>query len=299
MRLIRRVSLGTFLVIAVLYALISFLIVQDLTGAERMAQQDHPGNYGRSAEDVEFMPRDMELRLSGWYLQGEPDAPHLIFVHGLNSVRSGDQALELADRLVARGYNIVMFDLRGHGSSQDGRTSAGYFERQDVWGTYDYLTEHRGVAPDQVGLIGFSMGAATAILAAAAEPDIRAVVADSPFAVAAELIAQETSQSTPLPGWATPAFIPAVSLLANWLYDIDIGAIAPEQAVAHLDYTVLVIHGDADTRIPVSHGERVTEAGPPGTRLWRVAGAGHVAALATSPDEYAERLAAYLDTRFK
>ena len=143
------------------------------------------------------------------------------------------------------------------------------------------------------------MGAATALLSAAGEPGIGAVVADSPYAVASELLAQETARSTPFPQWLTPVFIPGVTLLADWRYGIDVAALAPEQAVTRLDYPALVIHGDSDARIPVDHGARVAKAGPPGTELWRVAGADHVEAFEVSPDEYVERLAEYLDDRLK
>ena len=207
--------------------------------------------------------------------------------------------MPVAGRLVDRECSVLLFDLRGHGSSEDGRLSGGYYERRDVWGAYDYLREWQGAEAGEVGLVGFSMGAATAMLSAAEEPGIGAVVADSPYAVASELLAQETARSTPFPAWLTPVFIPAVSLLADWRYGIDIGTLAPEQAVARLDYPTLVIHGDADRRIPVSHGARVAEAGPPGTELWRVHSARHVEAFESNPDEYVERVAEYLDARLK
>ena len=143
------------------------------------------------------------------------------------------------------------------------------------------------------------MGAATALLSEAEEPGVGVVVADSPYAVASELLAQETARSTPFPAWLTPVFIPAVALLADWRHGIGIDALAPERAVVGLGYPVLVIHGDADARIPVSHGARVAEAGPPGTELWRVPGAEHVEAFERSPDEYVERVAEYLDGRLR
>ena len=169
--------------IVIIYMLVSLFVTQSLTSAERNPQEAHPSDYGLSVEVVEFTPLGEGLLLSGWYLPGEADAPHLISVHSLNSVRSGDNAVELADRLVERGYNVLLFDLRGHGSSQDGRLSGGDFERQDVWGAYDYLREWRGAGFSEVGLVGFSMGAATAELSAAEVPEIGAVVADSPYAV--------------------------------------------------------------------------------------------------------------------
>ena len=187
----RMFRLGLPLVLAVLvvvYGLIAFLIAQGVTKADRDPQEDHPSNYNLVFEDVDFPSRRGDLALSGWYLPGENSSPHLIFVHGIGSVRSGDNALELASRMVGLGYNVLMFDLRGHGSSEGDKVSGGYFERWDVLGAFDYLVE-RGVDPARTGLMGFSMGAATSILAAAEEPGITALAADSPFANASELIA--------------------------------------------------------------------------------------------------------------
>ena len=115
--------------------------------------------------------------------------------------------MELASRLVERGFNILMFDLRGHGSSGGEQVSGGYFEQWDVLGTFDFLAR-KGVPPGLIGLVGFSMGASTAILAAAQEPAFGALVADSPYAKAYELIAHEAARKTVLPRWSTPIFTP-------------------------------------------------------------------------------------------
>ena len=143
----RMFRLGLPLVLAVLvvvYGLIAFLIAQGVTKADRDPQEDHPSNYNLVFEDVDFPSRRGDLALSGWYLPGENSSPHLIFVHGIGSVRSGDNAVELASRMVGLGYNVLMFDLRGHGSSEGDKVSGGYFERWDVLGAFDYLVE-RGV----------------------------------------------------------------------------------------------------------------------------------------------------------
>ena len=191
-----------------------------------------------------------------------------------------------------------MFDLRGRGSSEGDKVSGGYFERWDVLGAFDYLVE-RGVDPARTGLMGFSMGAATSILAAAEEPGITALAADSPFANASELIAREAARKTPIPGWLTPIFIPAAKLMAKGIYGIDIGELVPEQAVTHLNYPVLVIHGTADERVPWEQGQRVAEAAKEGTSLWLAPDVDQVDAFLTYSDEYVERVASYFDSRFK
>jgi pimeloyl-ACP methyl ester carboxylesterase len=141
------------------------------------------------------------------------------------------------------------------------------------------------------------MGAAIAIMTAADEPAIRAVVADSPFAAAQDLVAQETDRKTDFPEWMVPYFIPGGSLLANLLFGIDLGALAPEVSVKALDYPVLLIHARTDDRIPVTHGERVHTAAPAGSVLWLTDAEEHARSFKDFPDEYVERVAAYFDAR--
>jgi pimeloyl-ACP methyl ester carboxylesterase len=286
------------LVLSVLYGLVSFLIAQGVTKADRDPQEDHPSNYGLKFEDVEFPSRRGNVMLSGWYLPGEDSSPHLIFVHGIGSVRSGDNAVELAARMVGHGYSVLMFDLRGHGSSEGDKVSGGYFERWDVLGAFDYLVG-RGVDPGRTGLMGFSMGAATAIMAAAEELRITAVVADSPYADATDLIARESARKTPFPQWLIPVFIPTAKLMAKIIYGINIGELVPERAVTRLEYPILVIHGEEDKRIPWEHGQRVAAAAADGSFLWLVPGVDHVDAFLTYPDEYVDRVTEYFGSRFR
>ncbi len=294
------IALGVaVLVLAVLYGLVSFLIAQGVTSTDKDPQEDHPSNYGLAFEDVEFGSRDGEVSLSGWYLPGDASAPHLIFVHGNGSVRSGDNAVELASRLVGRGFNTLLFDLRGRGSSGGDMASGGYFERQDVLGAFDYLVAERGASPDRIGLVGFSLGAATSIMSAALEPGFAAVVADSPFAAAADMVTEEAARQSPVPRWLVPIFVPTSKLMADGIYGINIGELVPERDVAKLDYPILVIHGEGDERVPIEHGERVAAAGRDGTFLWRVPRVDHVDAFKTHPDEYTERVAAYLDASLR
>ena len=300
---LRTAIAAIFVLLVIIYGGISFLIAQGVTSAERDPQEDHPRNYGLAWEDVKFPARGEELRLSGWYLQGDRlgggDGPHIIFVHGLSSVRSANESVGLAARLVREGYSVLLFDLRGHGSSEGDQVSGGYYERWDLWGAYDYLVAYRGAVPGKVGLLGFSMGGATAILAATEEPGIRAVAADSPYAAASELVAQEAARKTPFPSWLVPIFMPAVKLMANGIYGIDLGTLSPVKAVAQLDYPVLIIHGTKDERVPLDHGERVAAAGRDGTILWRVDSEGHVNSLEAFPDEYFERVEAYFGASLK
>jgi uncharacterized protein len=284
--------------VLVVYLFLSLAIVYAGTRPERNAFEAQPSDFGLQYEDVSFSPRGDRLTLRGWLLPGSPATPYLIFVHGIGDQRTGNKALDLASRLVHQdGYNVLVFDLRAQGTSDGNFVSAGQFERNDVLGAFDFLVS-RGVVPDRIALIGRSYGAAIALMAASLEPGITAVVADSPFADVKDRIAREAARKTRMPEGIVRIFVPMAGTLAKYIYGIHFSELRPEQAVAQLRYPILVIHGEADDRVPVGEGRRVYAAAPAGSRLWTLPGVGHGQAFRTHPEEYVQLVEAYLASRF-
>ena len=282
--------------VVVVYGLISYLIASALTSVDRKDQEDQPEAYGLEFEEVEFVSRKGDVNLSGWYLHGVQGRPTIIFVHGIGSIRTGDNAMALAARLVSHGYNVLLFDLRAHGSSGGDKVSGGVHEQQDVLGAVDFLLGQR-LPVGNIGLLGFSMGAATALLAASQEPVIHAVVADSPYANASDLMARETARKTVLPRWLASIFVPTAKLMADKLHGVDVGTLVPEDAVKNLSYPILVIHGEGDTRIPFDHAVKVHRAAPLGSSIWLVPDVDHVDTFSAYPDEYVDRIMTYYEAR--
>ena len=293
------IGIGVALVVLLVgYLLIAFLIARGTTAAEREPHEGDPGDFGLTFEEVRFNPRGDDLVLEGWYVQPPPGGPVVLFVHGQGSQRTGDDILPITADFASRGYGALMFDLRAHGTSGGDRASGGFFEQRDVLGALDYLQE-RGVPPERVGILGFSMGAAASVLAAEQEPAIRALALDSPYAKVHDLVSNEAALKTPFPRWIIPVFIPPARVMAKWFYGIDLGQMIPEESVATLDFPVLVIHGKNDDRVPVEHGVRVHGAAAAGSELWLVDSPGHSDAYLEAPEEYVRRIAAYFEGRLR
>ena len=274
----------------------SLVIASAVTRAKRRPLEGHPQHNGLEYEDAEFKSRRGDVSLRGWYIAPGEQGPVLILVHGIDANRASDGLLELATGLALRGFGILLFDLRGHGESGGSRVSGGYFERWDVLGAFDYLVG-RGVAPGRIGVLGYSMGAAAALLAAAEEPAIGAVVVDSAYASVSELIAREVSLRTRLPRWVTPVLLPGATLMARLIHGVDVGALSLERLGRRLHCPILVIHGSEDSYVPPDHGVRVHRAAPRGSALWLAPDAGHVGGFLTYPDEYVERVTRYVAER--
>ena len=283
------------LVVAWIYMLVAYLIVVGMMRVERHGFEDMPSDYGADFEDVVFRTRrgyEWGVELSGWRLRGRDGAPSVIFAHGFGADRTGDGMTELACMLNRRGFGILLFDLRAHGLSGGKGNSGGWHERMDILGAYDYLVEH-GAERGKIGLLGVSMGAASAALAAAEEPGIRALALDCPYADVSGLMAQEIGLRTPISEGMAGAFIPGASLLGRALYGIEIGRMSPARAVAGLDYPIAVACGSEDGRILPVHSRRVYEAAPDGSEFWEYEGAGHAKSFLDNKGVYGERAAGY------
>ncbi len=291
-----RVAVVLVVLLAAGYAGVSYLIASGVTAAEREEQHDHPSDYSLMYEDVAFPSRKGDVTLEGWYVLSQCSGPTVIMVHGITSNRSGGEATELAAELVKRCFSSLLFDLRAHGSSGGDRLTGGIDEAQDVLGAYDYLRS-LGIRQRDIMVLGRSMGAGASVLAAAAEPEIGALVLDGTYADVTDLVAYEVARKTPVPEWAAPVFIPGASLLADMLYGLDMGLLVPERAVESIDYPILVVHGGADTRIPTGHGIRVHKAAHPGSELWITPGTDHGDSFLNFPEEYVERLLSYFAAR--
>ncbi len=288
-------TLALFFVLV--YGGVSYFVASGVTGAERTEFDDHPLHYGLTYEDVEFLSRKGDVTLAGWYLPSAGCDGSVILVHGITANRSSREATMIAAHLVEACFNVLLFDLRAHGTSGGERITGGIDEAEDVLGAYDYL-QTRSAGGELIGVLGRSMGAGAAVLAAEAEPGITAMVLDSTYAKVNDLISFEIARKTPVPEWAAPIFIPGASFLANMLYGIDLGKLAPEKAILSVNIPILVIHGQADTRIPTEHGIRVFEAAYSGSELWLVPDTDHAEAFFNSSEDYVGRVVDYFRARF-
>lgn len=137
-------------------------------------------------EDVEFPGVD-GITLRAFFIrasENSDDAPTVIIVHGINACRRDKFSLLPAGILHNAGMNALVMDLRNMGESDgdNGHMGMGSKEYQDVIGAVDYLVDERGIPAEHIGVYGYSMGGATALIAAEFDPHIQAVWADSAYA---------------------------------------------------------------------------------------------------------------------
>ncbi|MEO6062856.1 MAG: alpha/beta fold hydrolase [Thermoflexales bacterium] len=254
-----------------------------------------PARRGAACDDVTFAPRGGGPRLAAWSMPAPGAQRAIILTHGKDASRTAEffgRFTELAGRLQALGFQVLMLDMRGHGQSEADGHTFGARERLDVLGAWDWLRS-QGFDAGAIGLLGVSMGAAASIGALALDPEIRAVVADCGYADLPALIGNR---------WRALTRLPLVFALPGWwlaqrLAGGDLGEARPVRWMRTVDgRKVLVIHGDRDRAVPVQDAYALWAARPE-CDLWIVRGARHGGCYARDPDAYLNRVTGFFDAR--
>ncbi|HEX8035277.1 MAG TPA: alpha/beta fold hydrolase [Ktedonobacterales bacterium] len=249
-----------------------------------------PAQAGMPVETVRFPATD-GVRLSGWLAVASPRAPTVILVHGFKGSRVA--MLPWAHFLYAAGYNVLLFDDRGCGESEGWATTLGAREADDLIGAVRYLQGRADLPVKRYGAIGVSLGAGVVLLAAAREPALAAVVADSAWTD--ERPQLDRMATLPLGPFAVPA-LPYEPALVDTLIGARLEDARPLAAIPHIaPRAVLLIHSadDGNTTTPLS-GERAlyAAAGKPKAQ-WIAPSGGHAGALQAHPQEYEQQVLAF------
>lgn len=294
-KLRRRIIVGmAVLVLAALVAYfgVSAYAAERFSHPVRVLPTHNPADYGLNYETVQFRSSVDDIPLVGWYIDSPGDKVVLL-MHGRDATMDDEslRLLDLAKALTERSYDVFTFDFRGHGLSGGLRYSFGDQERRDVDGALTYL-KSRGVK--QVNVISFSMGAVTALNTAPDHPEMRAIVADAPFADFGMMVWDSLPQVSGLPSF----FTPGIFAMAKVMYGMDFFNNKPANALATLgNRPVFLIHETGDPQIPTSHHEMLVKAGAknPNVQAWLIQGSDHGQAFRYYPDEYMKRVTAFFE----
>ena len=227
-----------------------------------------PASAGLRYSDLEISTTDGQ-RLHGWWVPAprRPPTAHVLFFHGNGGNIS--HRLDQVRALTGAGMDVLLFDYRGYGRSTGAPDEAGTY--RDARAARAALLAQPGVDPAAILYLGESLGGAVASELAVAEPP-------------AGLVLQSTFTS--------------VRAMARLHYPVVPAGLVPDayptlDRVRRLRCPVLILHGDRDEIVPVSHGRELFAAAVGSKRLEIVPGAGHNDLLMVSGAAYGETVAAW------
>jgi pimeloyl-ACP methyl ester carboxylesterase len=220
---------------------------------------------------------------------GEGSArPAIVGVHGFKGFKDWGCWPVFAERAARAGFTAVTFNLSGSGVDAAGQPTLGERFSRDTYSRQ--LEDIRtvlvalcsgalGVAePSALGLVGHSRGGGLAILAAEADPRIRALVTWAAIAYAdrwskATRNAWRARGHLDVENSRTGQVLPlGVDILDD--LDANTARLDISAAASRLSIPWLIVHGEADESVPVADAERLAQA-KPGVTTLIIPGAGH------------------------
>ena len=226
-----------------------------------------PASVGMYYEEVALVASD-GVRLTGWYLPLTDARGTVLFCHG--NAGNISHLLAVAKDAHRLGLGILLFDYRGYGQSEGTPSEEGTY--RDAEAAWNYLVQEAGLAPDQIAIIGRSLGGPIAARLARDKTP-------------AALFLEETFTSIPELGRELyPIF--TVDLLARYEYPTL-------EYLKQVQCPVLVSHSRDDMFIVFEHGQRLYEAASQPKAFTELRG-GHSSAFSEDAAMYEAGVEAFL-----
>jgi fermentation-respiration switch protein FrsA (DUF1100 family) len=275
------------------YCVVSLRVAESVTRVDRIPLEPPATSVAAAHDDISFESRD-GTALKGWWFAATGADRAAVVVHGRgrNRINSSFHPDGIARMLLAHGYSVLLFDLRGHGQSGGTRYTLGIEEPRDILAAIDLAATRARIDRARVAVIGESLGGGSALMTVKADPSIGPMITDSAFADGNTVVSESASQYTNLPPWFTPGIV----LMSRIFLGLDIGQVTPAKVVAaHPERAFLFIQCVNDQTVLMHHGLDLRAASTnPRSELWLVPQCGHVQAFATRPAEWEQRVTAFL-----
>ncbi len=233
--------------------------------------------------------------LRGRVLSGRPaeGRPTVVVAHGFKGFMDWGMFPPLAARLAQAGLGVILFNFSGSGVGPDGET----FSEPERFARDTYLRQLQDLdvicqaarqgalapgfgAPARLGLLGHSRGGGMAVLRAAQDPAVAALVTWAAIATVHRWPASTVEQ------WRADGKLDVVNtrtgqvleLSTDVLDEIDregAGRLDIPAAAARVTVPWLIIHGEEDEAVPVEQAETLFRASGGRAVLRRIAKGGH------------------------
>lgn len=210
----------------------------------RITSTHTPKDFNIAFEDISFYTSDKVL-LHGWFIPNKnPKAKTIILLHGYPADKGNILPAML---FLHKDYNLLFFDFRYFGKSDGHYSTIGKNEVLDLLAAIKYL-HTRGI--NKVGVWGFSLGGAVALMGASKAPEIKAIVSESAYA-RLDLMAYDYY---PIPFFRYP-LTELTRLWAKLFLGYDIKSISPVDAAKKLNVPTLLIHSKQDNVVSFKHAQ--------------------------------------------
>lgn len=284
----RKIALSLLMAVGLLGVIFIWNIGSVLVSPSNHPVADPPPGF--SWQSVEFASQS-GATIHGWFLPGKPGWGAVVLMHGVHADRR--TMLARAEFLSKSGFAVLLFDFQGHGESLGRQITFGFLESRDAQAAVEFM--RRKIPGEKIGVIGVSLGAASALLAEPPLP-VDALVLESSFPT----IYQATDdRMVDRFGWIGKLGTPLLTCQLKPRLGIGPDDLQPIEHARNISVPKFFIAGSADPLTTARESEALFNAAAAPKEFWLVPGAGHVDMHAFAGAEYERRVLAYLMPRLQ
>lgn len=265
---------------------VSWRAAADHTAPVRFSAGTPPADFPAQLEDISIRTRD-GLTLRGWYGAVPDEKATVILLHRYRAGRGF--MLSRAQWYAERGYSVLLYDSRATGESDGATISVGWLETDDLTAALAWVRQQ---GAERIICHGVSQGGATIVLAAERlGEDVAGVILESTYDTLLNAGDRRFRNRVGIPGWLAGIFYrPFMEMRLGF----DIALASPIDHIGTIEAPIFIISGKEDMHTWSSDTRSLYEAAQAPATLWLVEGAAHENLLAFAPEEFSDRLAAFL-----
>lgn len=265
---------------------VSWRAAADHTAPVRFSAGTPPADFPAQLEDIAIRTRD-GLTLRGWYGAVPDEKATVILLHRYRAGRGF--MLSRAQWYAERGYSVLLYDSRATGESDGDTISVGWLETDDLTAALAWVRQQ---GAERIICHGVSQGGATIVLAAERlGEDVAGVILESTYDTLLNAGDRRFRNRVGIPGWLAGIFYrPFMEMRLGF----DIALASPIDHIARIEAPIFIMAGKEDMHTWASDTRALYEAAQAPATLWLVEGAAHEDLMAFAPEEFSDRLAAFL-----
>ena len=280
--------LALFLIVIAVFVILSFYLSfysmrikrQSFEEAKRWQADHYDISFYDALEKTDYTIKSYDGYVLPVQLLINPNPTdrYILISHGYTDNRYG--MLKYTQMYLDLGFNIILYDLRGHGENVKTFCTYSIRERRDL----DILIKDcRERYPEMkvFGIHGESLGSATSIAVLEYKPDIDFVVADCGFAEIMDVM-KGGLRDLHIPEW----MIYAAQVCTRLRYGYSYSKMRPIDSLKDNVIPILFIHGEKDTFILPFHSKAMQKETGGFSQIHIIPGATHAASILTAPEDY-------------
>lgn len=214
------------------------------------------------------------VSLNGWRVPASLDGKRrkalLVFHGNAGNLATASHRLALYNRI---GCDVFMIDYHGFGKSGGTAKEENlYLDAETAW---NHLVDNLGLPPEEIVVMGYSLGGRVASWLAEKHPDAAGLILESTFTRLSDIAADFFP------------YLPCRLILGNAYNTLD--------RLKNLRMPLLVVHGRGDELVAFKYGEKLYTSYAGAKTFLRI-GDDHNVGFLSAADSYSNGIAAFLDS---